>query len=187
MKGLLNDTRPPRCSQRPGPSNAWRSRLNFSPPARNLLTIDRNARPTGQDMTGPLERIYERVLVLRCQAGDEAAFAELVGRYAPRLRYYLRRLLEGDPDDVLQEVWLDVFRGLPRLADAGAFPAWLYRVARDRALRSRRGRRPPVALPEGDWPDEPDEGLTAEDAEAIHAALAELPPEQREVLVLRFL
>jgi RNA polymerase sigma-70 factor (ECF subfamily) len=139
-------------------------------------------------MVGPLERIYERVLVLRCQAGDEAAFAELVGRYAGRLRYYLRRLLDaGEPDDVLQEVWLDVFRGLPRLADAGAFPAWLYRVARDRALRSRRGRRPPVALPDGDWPDEPDEGLAAEDAARVHAALAELPPEQREVLVLRFL
>ena len=103
-------------------------------------------------MTGPLDRIYERVLVLRCQAGDEAAFAELVARYAPRLRYYLRRLLDGEPDDVMQEVWLDVFRGLPRLADAGAFPAWLYRVARDRALRSRRGRRSPGALPEGDWP-----------------------------------
>jgi len=136
-------------------------------------------------MTGPLDRIYERVLVLRCQAGDEAAFAELVARYAPRLRYYLRRLLDGEPDDVMQEVWLDVFRGLPRLADAGAFPAWLYRVARDRALRSLRGRRP-VALPDGDWPDEPDEGLAAEDAAAVHAAMAELPPEQREVLVLRF-
>ena len=43
-----------------------------------------------------------------------------------------------------------------------------------------------MALPEGDWPDEPDEGLTAEGAEAVHAAMAELPPEQREVLVLRF-
>jgi len=39
-------------------------------------------------MIEPDDRLYERVLVLRCQAGDEAAFAELVQRYAPRLRYY---------------------------------------------------------------------------------------------------
>lgn len=139
-------------------------------------------------MTDRLEQLYDRVLVLRCQAGDEGAFAELVGRYAARLRYYLRRLLDTtDTDDVLQELWLDVFRGLPRLADAGAFPAWLYRVARARALRSRRGRPPPQALPEGDWAEEPEERLLADDAAGVHAALAELPPEQREVVILRFL
>src|SRR5262249_34254420 len=97
---------------------------------------------TGRHMADGVERLYERVLVLRCPPGDEAAFAELVGRYGPRLRYFLRRMLdEGDPDDVLQDVWLDVFRGLPRLADAGAFPAWLYRLARDRVLRLWRRRR----------------------------------------------
>ena len=41
-----------------------------------------------------VDRLYERVLVLRCQAGDEAAFAELVGRYAPRLRTFLSRMLD---------------------------------------------------------------------------------------------
>ena len=42
-------------------------------------------------MTNAADEIYERVLVLRCQAGDEAAFAELVERYQSRLRYYLRQ------------------------------------------------------------------------------------------------
>jgi RNA polymerase sigma-70 factor (ECF subfamily) len=37
-------------------------------------------------MTDQLDLIYERVLVVRCQAGDEAAFAELVTRYDARLR-----------------------------------------------------------------------------------------------------
>ena len=135
-----------------------------------------------------LERVYEQVLVVRCQAGDEAAFADLVARYAPRLRYYLRRMLDaGDPDDALQEVWLDVFRGLPRLEDAAAFPAWLYRVARARVLRNLRRRPPEQPLLDRDVPDEPDEPFAAEDAAAIHAALAGLPPEQREAIVLRFL
>lgn len=140
-------------------------------------------------MTDRLEQLYERVLLLRCQAGDEIAFAELVARYSPRLRYYVRRLLDaGDSDDVLQDVWLDVFRGLPRLLDPAAFPAWVYRIARDRVGRVLRRRpRPHVPLLEVDVPEGPEVTFTPEDAACIHAGLAELPPEHREVLVLRFL
>src|SRR5215472_4341227 len=95
-------------------------------------------------MTETTDRLYERVLVLRCQAGDEAAFAEIVERYQPRLRYYLRKMLRDvqGAEDALQDVWLSVFRALPRLVDVGAFRAWLYRIARDRALREFRIRRP---------------------------------------------
>ena len=94
------------------------------------------------------DRLYERVLVLRCQTGDEGAFAELVERHGRKLRYYLRKMLdtEADAEEVLQEVWLDVFRAIPGLTDAGAFPAWLYRIARDRAFRRLR-RRPRTHLP----------------------------------------
>jgi RNA polymerase sigma-70 factor (ECF subfamily) len=143
-------------------------------------------------MTNRADRLYERVLVLRCQAGDEAAFVELVGEYSPRLRYYLRKMLtEGDhAEDALQDVWLQVFRGLPKLADPGAFPAWVYRIARDRAYREWRKRRPAArSLEETDVPEEPNSsgGLSAEDAEFIHAALDGLAPEHREVLVLCFL
>jgi RNA polymerase sigma-70 factor (ECF subfamily) len=139
-------------------------------------------------MTDGVEQLYERVLIVRCQAGDEAAFAELVDRYGPRLRYFVRRMLDaGDPDDTLQEVWLDVFRGLPKLQDSAAFPAWLYRLARDRVFRTLRRKRPPqVPLLDADVPEEADDGFTAEDAGRIHEALAGLPPDQREVVVLRF-
>jgi RNA polymerase sigma-70 factor (ECF subfamily) len=143
-------------------------------------------------MTDLADRLYERVLVLRCQAGDGAAFAELVGRYQPRLRYYLRKLLADDEAaaDALQEVWLDAFRGLPRLADPAALPAWLYRIARDRAFRVLRRRRPPPEpIDEAELADVADNGVdfSAEDAARVHAALDRLAPEHREVLVLRFL
>src|SRR6516165_12399485 len=95
-------------------------------------------------MTDAADRLYERVLVLRCQARDEAAFEEVVARYTPRLRYFLRKML-GRPEateDALQEVWLDAFRGITRLNEPGAFPAWVYRIARDRAFRELRRRRP---------------------------------------------
>jgi RNA polymerase sigma-70 factor (ECF subfamily) len=135
-------------------------------------------------------RIYERLLIVRCQVGDDAAFREVVGAYAPRLRYYLRKLLgaSADVEDVLQDVWFDVVRGVPRLADPGAFPAWLYRVARGRASRQLRGRRPPLQLIEEiDVSDEDDDEFSAEDAGRVHAALDGLAPEHREVLVLKFL
>jgi DNA-directed RNA polymerase specialized sigma24 family protein len=65
-------------------------------------------------MTDSPHQLRERILVSRCQAGDERAFEEIVSTYGPRLRYYLLKQL-GSPeaaDDVLQEVWLDVYRGV---------------------------------------------------------------------------
>jgi len=138
------------------------------------------------------DRLYERLLVLRSQTGDEGALTELIRLFSPRLRYYLRKMLpqrDGETEDLLQEVWCDAVRSLGSLRDAAAFPAWIYRIARDRAWRLlRRERSVLPLLPEADLPaaaEEPE--FTAEDAAAVHAALAELPAEQREVLVLRFL
>src|SRR5882724_6564409 len=97
-------------------------------------------------MSEAADRLYERVLVLRCQAGDEAAFAELVQRYAPRLRYYIRKMFHDDhrAEDILQDVWFDAHRALPRLADPGALAAWLYRIARDHTFRHLRKRQLPL-------------------------------------------
>jgi RNA polymerase sigma-70 factor (ECF subfamily) len=142
-------------------------------------------------MTDAADRLYEWVLVLRCQARDEAAFEEIVARYTPRLRYYLRRMLGGvqPAEDALQEVWLDAFRGLPGLIEPGAFPAWIYRLARDRAFREVRRRRSHLPLEEFDVIDEAGgaDDFSTEDAARIHQALDALLPEHREVLVLRFI
>jgi RNA polymerase sigma-70 factor (ECF subfamily) len=153
-------------------------------------------------MTDQADLIYERLLVVRAQAGDDAAFAELVERFSPRLRYFLRKLLgperhrgrslpSDDAEDALQDVWLDVLRALPRLSDPQALVAWLYRIARDRAFARLRKTRRHEPLPDSstitDIPTEDDDDFSAEDAAQIHAALDKLPAEQREVLVLRFL
>jgi RNA polymerase sigma-70 factor (ECF subfamily) len=144
-------------------------------------------------MTDQAEVIYERVLVVRAQAGDEAAFVELVERYSPRLRYFLKKLLASadSAEDALQDVWLDVFRHLPRLADPQALVAWLYRIARDRAFarlrKLHRGEQPLDETVLADATATEENDFSPEDAARIHAALDTLPPEQREVLVLRFL
>lgn len=137
-----------------------------------------------------IQRLHERILVLRLQAGDHSAFQQLVERYDSRLRYYVRKLLGSvdSADDVLQDVWLDVFRSVTKLAQPAAFSKWLYRIARDRAYRELR--RPRLK-----WLDETTDvdwhhqqvDFSAEDAEQIHVLLDKLAPEHREVLLLRFI
>lgn len=130
-----------------------------------------------------LDRLYERVLVLRCQAGDGTAFEELVVRYSPRLRAFLSRMLDDAAEDALQEVWLDVFKGLGNLRELGAFPTWVYRVARDRAYRAlrRRGFKT-LPLVEVEAPED-----VEIDGDLLNASLDQLPHEQREVVLLRFI
>jgi RNA polymerase sigma-70 factor (ECF subfamily) len=146
-------------------------------------------------MTENADRLYERLLILRCQAGNEEAFALLVERHQSRLRYYVRKMLYGlrEPDDVLQEIWLDVFRAIARLVDADAFRAWLYQVARARALKEFRKRR--LNFRQLEQIDEElandagqdSEIFAAEEAQSVHAALDKLAPTHREVLVLRYI
>jgi len=142
-------------------------------------------------MSDEAERLYERLLVLRCQTGDDDAYRELVTRFGPRLRYSLHKL-SARPDraeDFAQETWVEVFRQLPRLKDAAAFTTWLYRIAHSKVmLDGRRRVREPVSAADIECLPEKDENdFSTEDAARIHAALDQLEPSHREVLVLRFL
>jgi RNA polymerase sigma-70 factor (ECF subfamily) len=143
-------------------------------------------------MTDSSHQLREQILVSRCQAGDERAFEEIVSTYGPRLRYYLLKQL-GSPeaaDDVLQEVWLDVYRGVVRLRRPDAFRAWIYRIARDRAFRALRRARVPCQLADEAVlaaAEVGDDSFAAEDARRVHAALDRLSPLHRDVLLLRFI
>ncbi|WP_250001138.1 RNA polymerase sigma factor [Actinoplanes sp. M2I2] len=57
----------------------------------------------------------DELLVVRWQLGEREAFAELVRAWHGRVERYVGRMLGRADDDVVQEVWLGVFRGLPRL------------------------------------------------------------------------
>ena len=138
------------------------------------------------------ERLREQLLVLQYQAGDSAALAELVERYHGPLLYFLRRMLPDrqGAEDVLQDTWLTVVRELFRLRQPKAFPAWLYRIARNKVYQQLRKHNSFVPLKEevAEAPaEEETEDFSADDAARVHECLERLPPEQREVLVLRFL
>ena len=73
--------------------------------------------------------VQEYLLVLRCQAGDEKAFAGLLHRFGPRTLRYLEGLLDPETaQDVHQDVWLTVYRRISDLSNPGGFRTWLFRI-----------------------------------------------------------
>jgi RNA polymerase sigma-70 factor (ECF subfamily) len=132
-------------------------------------------------------------LVLRCQRRDRGAADELVTLFEKPLLYYLRRMVgsEADAWDLLQETWMSVLRALPTLRDTRAFPAFIYRVARNRALAHLRHREADLrlyaAVEAAAADTEPEPAFSDEDAAAVHAGLDKLSLPHREVLTLFFL
>jgi RNA polymerase sigma-70 factor (ECF subfamily) len=132
-----------------------------------------------------------QLLVLRCQTGDERAFERLLEQFGDRTHRYLRGLLGDAADDVQQEVWLAVYRGIAGLAAPGAFRTWLFRTTRHRALDFLRRRKRERELLADVELDAVQDVAAAPDAESTDAELAwdrldALPPLQREVLLLRY-
>ncbi|HEX8102596.1 MAG TPA: sigma-70 family RNA polymerase sigma factor [Solirubrobacteraceae bacterium] len=85
-----------------------------------------------------------RSLVERLQAGDERAFVELVDRYDRQLRRLARTFVRTDAiaDDVAQETWLAVIKGIDRFEQRASLKTWIFRIlvnrASTRAVREAR-------------------------------------------------
>lgn len=135
------------------------------------------------------------------QRGNLDAFELLVLRYQATVVTTAYHFLhdEAEADDVSQEVWIRVYRSLPRFRFQSRFSTWLYRITVNQAMTamkkgSRRAgtRRQDVALDDEetffDLPDEkagPLRILEGREAEgAFREALDRLPPQQRAAVVL---
>lgn len=137
------------------------------------------------------EATLQELLVVRCQLGEPEAFDELVDRWHLPIWRYVRRLIsrEDDAEEVTQEVWLRILRGILVVADPARLPAWIFTIARravmDR-LRVRYAQAPLVPLEEEPagllGTEEPD--LRWMDEEILERALLDLSPMERDVLVL---
>ena len=123
-------------------------------------------------------------LVARCRAGDEAAWAALVDRYARYVHAIVTRvyrLEQHDAEDVFQEVFARIFERLGTLRDADALRPWIAQTARNCAVDAlrRSGRE----LPVDEVPEAADDGLAElDEALSMHAALERLSPECHEIL-----
>ena len=129
----------------------------------------------------------DTALVARAREGDADAFEELVRMHTRAVYGHALRFF-GSPDpaeDVVQEVFIKVYRSIGSFDGASAFSTWLYRITRNTCLDMlRAGRHRPqpvdpadVTLAErGDLADEV--VLSA----SVEAAMASLPPEDRDAL-----
>jgi RNA polymerase sigma-70 factor, ECF subfamily len=133
--------------------------------------------------------------VSAAQGGDETAFRVVYRAVQPQLLQYVRSLVgSGDAEDVASEAWLQIARDLPNFrGGGGAIRGWAARIARNRALDHIRARsRRPVSgagvdelvhLP--DRADTAGEALDAVATDRALAAIASLPREQAEAVLLR--
>ena len=139
-----------------------------------------------------IENISGELLVLKYRLGADTALSALFRRYSAPIKYYLRRITDhAAADDLAQSVWLEVVKSIDRLRNPVSFRAWLFRIARNKALKSLGHSKDLTgfedaaldAIAAGD----PLEDLGNLDGADVHAGLARLKPAQREVLTLRFI
>lgn len=131
----------------------------------------------------------DELLIVRCQLGEPDALEDLVREWHPTLHGFVRRMVgPAAADDVTQEVWIGILRGLPRLKDTARFAPWLFTIARRAVINRLRGEysRSEVELDV----DPAEAGVPTDqvvDRMALDSGLAALPAREREVLVLVYL
>ena len=146
-------------------------------------------------------------LVERLRRGDQAAFAVLVDRYHSRLTRFAGSFTPRAElaEDIAQETWLGLLRGLDRFEGRASLRTWLFQICANRArtIAAREGRLVPVDPtdpdaptvdparfgPDGGWSTAPAAWDTAaDDAELVarvRAAIVRLPETQQQVVTLR--
>jgi RNA polymerase sigma-70 factor (ECF subfamily) len=139
---------------------------------------------------------YAEELVSRIHANDAHAFDELYTRYSPRVFGYLYQRLNGnieEAEDLTAEVFAKVYQKIDSFEVQGApLSSWLFRIARNRLIDSVR-RRPQQTQVELESAPHLTAGPVFQGVDQhlamdlIKNGLARLTPEQRQVIVLRFL
>lgn len=147
-------------------------------------------------------------LLARLRARDEGAFVALVERYHPAMIRLASTFVPSTAvaEEVVQETWVAVVRGIDRFEGRSSLRTWLFRILANRArtIGAKERRSIPVDTGEGavdarrftsdgqwsappaPWPDDVDERLVATaNARRVRAAIAGLPDGQRQVVTLR--
>ncbi|MDR3710728.1 MAG: sigma-70 family RNA polymerase sigma factor [Capsulimonadaceae bacterium] len=96
-------------------------------------------------------RDEDDALIRRCRGGDRDAYGVLVARHERRVHAIVARILGGggdsghgqaaDVEDIVQDVFVQAWRALPRFRGDARFSTWLYRIATNRALKEWRRMR----------------------------------------------
>ncbi|MFK7962173.1 MAG: RNA polymerase sigma factor [Phycisphaerales bacterium] len=155
-------------------------------------------------MARRLEHIQDELLVLRAQDGDADALGELIARWRGPLRAHAWHLVRdrAGVDDIAQEAWMAIVKGLRGLRDPAHFGAWSHRIVGHKCadwIRGRRRWRTVLARTQAEavgadagGPVDPAQSATGDEEGAgagpgdprMHAALDQLSAEARSLLSL---
>ena len=140
--------------------------------------------------TAPDEDIDSRCM-RTLAAGDRSAFTELVERWQSRLINFFYRSTgnRADAEDLAQETFIELYRVAPRYQARGTFNAFLFTLARRRMIDSfrKQARRPLEYLDPTDFAMQQHAAASDPSREiekAFHRALATLPDNQRQAILL---
>jgi RNA polymerase sigma-70 factor, ECF subfamily len=133
----------------------------------------------------------ERALSERCRAGDDIAFSELVDRYKNLVYAIVARMVTDrtQADDLAQEVFLKVYRGLPYFRGEARLSTWIYRIVLNVCTQARGRRRAEVS---GVAPEQEAGATDASFAdfelrERLEKAIAQLPENYRLLISAHYL
>jgi RNA polymerase sigma-70 factor (ECF subfamily) len=147
--------------------------------------------------------VDETQLVAKAQAGDSAAFSELVSRYQNKIYRLAKHITQNDEDaeDVLQEAFLKAYEHLDGFQGNSKFYTWIVRIAVNEALMKLRKRKTDRSVPLDEpidtgeemvnreiavWEDNPEQRYSRQEMQQIlDEAVESLKPDFRTVFVLR--
>jgi RNA polymerase sigma-70 factor (ECF subfamily) len=146
-------------------------------------------------MPAQLQIIEQELLAVRCQLGEMAAFDELVARWHTPMWQYVRRMVDRNEiaDELIQETWLRVLRGIGNLREPRQIVPWMFGIARRVMVDRLRQKYRQEALLENALDDlrgAEDEEFPFERSDEIANVLEKLdgmPLPQRELLTLYYL
>jgi RNA polymerase sigma-70 factor (ECF subfamily) len=149
-------------------------------------------------MADPGPAASDEDLVASTLAGDVGAFNDLVQRWEGSLYKFVYRYLGNAEDarDICQEAFIRAYTNLDRFRGQAKFSSWLYQIALNLCRSEFRKKKPVVSIDEDeqqnrlrlvqtdeDLPE--DSAIHSERVRALQHALAELPDEQRTVIILK--
>jgi RNA polymerase sigma-70 factor (ECF subfamily) len=140
--------------------------------------------------------IDERALIDRCRTGDDAAFGELVDHYKDLVYGLIYRMVldRSQVDDLAQEVFLKVHRGLPYFRGEARLSTWIYRIVQNVCSQARARRLPEVpndvgvdGMPRREPAASDPAFADVEMRDRIDKALARLPEHYRLLIAAHYL
>lgn len=137
----------------------------------------------------------DETLVKQALKGKKSAWVALVKRYEKNLYNYTLRMVSNPADamDLMQDVFVAVFRNLSTFRGDSPFKGWMFKIAHYRCIEFYRRKRPTQSL--DDHPEQFDEAsdecpeylaVSGQQANALHKALQTLPVNQKLVVELKF-